>query len=71
MSAFTTLLDEKKINLVGIGDLKKDELFEIGGKLGLEKVRTKSLEMLRREIGHLGKLFLAGQVNILSQWNTS
>ena len=62
MIEFANLVDGKKINLVGIGDMQKEHLVEIAVKLGLEKVRTKSLEMLRKEIGHLGKLSLAGQV---------
>ena len=64
MIEFAKLIDEKKINLLGIGDMGKEELHEVGDKLGLEKIKDKSLEMLRKEIGHLGKLFLAGQVCI-------
>ena len=62
MSNFAKLVDDKKINLLGIGEIQKEELIEIGLKVGLEKVKKKSLEMLRREIEHLGKLALAGQV---------
>ena len=64
MAKFTKLLDEKKINLVGIGDMRKEELVEVSKFLGLENIGDKSLEMLRKEIGHLGKLLLAGQVCI-------
>ena len=63
MTEFTKLLDEKRINLIGISNMKKEELIKVSQILGLEKIDTKSLEMLRREIGHLGKLFLAGQVS--------
>ena len=62
MIEFAKLIDEKKINLLGIGDMRKEELHEVGDKVGLEKIKEKSLEMLRKEIGQLGKLFLAGQV---------
>ena len=62
MSKFAKLIDDKKINLLAIGDITKEELMEIGQKVGLEKVSKKTLELLRREIGHLGKLSLAGQV---------
>ena len=62
MTEFAKLIDEKKINLLGIGDMGKEELHEVGNKVGLEKIKDKSLEMLRKEIGQLGKLFLAGQV---------
>ena len=62
MTDFAKLIDEKKINLVRIGDMTKQELIETGEQLSLTNVRTKPLELLRREIGHLSKLFLAGQV---------
>ena len=62
MTEFTKLLDTKEINLLGINDMKKEHLIEVSHKIGLENVRDKSLEMLRGEIGYLGKLFLAGQV---------
>ena len=65
MAEFTKLLDRKRINILGIGDMKKEELIEVSQLIGLEKVNIKSLEMLRREIGHLSKLFLAGQVCLL------
>jgi hypothetical protein len=62
MSEFAKLMDEKKINILSIGNMKREELVEIGEQLSLDKVKTKSLEMLRKEIGHLVKIFLAGQV---------
>ena len=62
MTAFAKLIDEKKINLVRIGDMTKQELIETGEQLSLTNLRTKPLELLRREIAHLSKLFLAGQV---------
>ena len=62
MSEFAKLIDEKKISILGIRDMKKEKLFEIGKILGLENIKDKSLEMLRAEIEELGKLLLAGQV---------
>ena len=62
MAEFTKLVDAKEINLIGINDMKKEHLLEVSHKIGLEKIGDKSLEMLRGEIGYLGKLFLAGQV---------
>ena len=62
MTEFAKLVDEKKINLLGISDMRKEELHEVGVKVGLDNVKDKSLEMLKKEIGQLGKLFLAGQV---------
>ena len=66
MTEFTKLLDTKEINLLGINDMKKEHLIEVSHKIGLENVRDKSLEMLRGEIGHLSKIFLAGQVCTIS-----
>ena len=68
MTEFTKLLDEKRINLLGISDMKKEELLEISHILGLQKIDSKSNEMLRSEIGHLGKLFLAGQVGQIEHY---
>ena len=62
MIEFAKLIDEKKINILGIGDMRKEELHEVGELVGLEKVKDKSLEMLRKEIGQMGKFLLAGQV---------
>ena len=62
MTEFAKLIDEKKISILGIRDMKREKLIEIGKILGLEKLQDKSLEMLREEIGELGKLLLAGQV---------
>ena len=62
MTEFAKLIDERKINLLGIGDMGKEELQEVGETIGLEKVKDKSLEMLRKEIGQMGKILIAGQV---------
>ena len=54
--------NEKKINLLGINDIPKEELINIAKTIGLEQIKQKSLELIRKEIEHLGKLALAGQV---------
>ena len=65
LANFVQLLDDKKINLLGIGNMKKEELINVGHFVGLEKVKQKPLELLRKEVEHLGKLALAGQVRLL------
>ena len=62
MAKFVEMVDEKKINLLGINDIPKEELINIAKTIGLEKIKQKSLELIRKEIEHLGKLALAGQV---------
>ena len=62
MAKFVEMVDEKKINLLGINDIPKEELINIAKTIGLEKIKQKSLELIRKEIEHLEKLALAGQV---------
>ena len=62
MSKFVELVDQKRINLLGIGGIPKEELLNIAKTVGLENVNDKALELIRKEIEHLGKLSLAGQV---------
>ena len=62
MSTFAQLIETKAFNILGIGSLKANELVDIAKQLGLEKIADKSNEMLRKEVNHLSKLFLAGQV---------
>ena len=56
------MVDGKTLNILGIQDMKADELVEIGEQLGLEAPKRKSSQNLRNEIKHLIKIFLAGQV---------
>ena len=65
LANFVQLLDAKKINLLGIGNMQKEELIDVGEAIGLEKVKKKPLELLRKEVEHLGKLAIAGQVRFL------
>ena len=62
LSRFVELVDQKRINLLGIGGIPKEELLNIAKTVGLENVNDKALELIRKEIEHLGKLSLAGQV---------
>ena len=62
LSTFAQLIETKAFNILGIGSLKANELVDIAKQLGLEKIADKSNEMLRKEVNHLSKLFLAGQV---------
>ena len=47
-----------------LGGLKLTELKAIGRKLKFKSVGDKSGEMLRKELQHLAKLFIAGQVSL-------
>ena len=60
---FAKLMDEKKINILGLNDLTGAELENLGEILMLQDVKKKSSVNLRNEINQLTKLFLAGQVN--------
>ena len=62
LSKFVELVDEKKINLLGIAAIERAELINIAKTVGIENVDDKSLEGIRGEIEHLGKVTLAGQV---------
>jgi hypothetical protein len=62
MAEFAKMMDAKKLNILGIKDMKVDELVELAEVLGLDKPKQKSGANLRNEINHLVKIFLAGQV---------
>ena len=62
LSKFVELVDEKKINILGIAAIEKTDLINIAKTVGIENIDDKSLECIRGEIEHLGKVTLAGQV---------
>ena len=43
--------------------MNKKELLEAAELIGLHDIQNKSLELIRGEITHLGKLVIAGQVS--------
>ena len=56
------MVDNKDINIMKIGSLKSSQLKTIAKTLQLKNISDKSGEMLRQEIQHLAKTFIAGQV---------
>ena len=69
MAEFAKMIDAKKVNILGIGDMTVDELVELAEVLGLDKPKQKSGANLRNEINYLVKIFLAGQVRTYySKW---
>ena len=59
------MVDNKDINIMKIGSLKSSQLKTIAKTLQLKNISDKSGEMLRQEIQHLAKTFIAGQVSFL------
>ena len=59
---FVKMIDNKEINLTRLGSLKLADLKEIGRNLKFKNVSDKSGQMLRQELQHLAKTFIAGQV---------
>ena len=60
------MIDNKEINITKIGSLKSTRIKQIAKDLKLKNIADKSGQMLREEIQHLAKTFLAGQVRQLS-----
>ena len=54
------------INILSINEMKPKDLTELAETLGLEKINQKSGVNLRNEINYLIKIFLAGQVPLLT-----
>ena len=50
-----------------LGSLKLTDLKAIGKRLKFKSVSDKSGEMLRKELQHLSKLFIAGQVSSVTK----
>ena len=59
---FIKMIDNKEINVTKLGSLKLADLKEIGRSLKFQNVTDKSGQMLRQELQHLAKTFIAGQV---------
>ena len=58
------MVDNKEINITKIGSLKSIQIKQIARDLKLKNVNDKSGQMLREEVQHLAKTFLAGQVRL-------
>ena len=61
---FVKMVDDREINVTKLGSLKLADLKEIGRLLKFKNVGDKSGQMLRQELQHLAKTFIAGQVSL-------
>jgi hypothetical protein len=68
---FVKMVDNKEINVTRLGTLKLQDLKVIGKSLKFKNVSDKSGEMLRQELQHLAKVFIAGQVRFHQKSITS